>query len=565
MLSVLKISNLALVEDLTWELGSGLVCVTGETGAGKSIIVGALKLILGERADRGLVRSGEDSCTVEAVFQLANVDQVNAKLAEFGASPCDDDTLIVKRTVSVSGGNRQFVNCSPATLQVLKALGQYLVDLHGPHEHQSLMRQERQLSMLDAYAEDGAHLEKYHAAFRRMSEAAHELEEVSGDDRAAAQQADLLRYQVEEITAAELRPEEEEEVEQRYKIASNSQRMLELCGRVAGRLGDVLGALSEIQKEIPEIGRIDPKIGELTSGFEPTHLELQAIEEGINHYVEQLELDPAEAARLEERIHTIESLKRKYGRTVEEVIAFGADAAEKLAKIEGRDEEVERLAAEVAKAKKEVGAIGKKLSAARKKAAPNLANEISGHLEDLGFERSQFEVALNPLETPGAHGLEEADFLFAPNPGEPANPLRLTASSGEMSRVMLAVKSALANQDAIPLLVFDEIDANVGGGIAQAVGAKMASLGETHQVISITHLPQVAALAGRHYVVNKEFEKDRTRSKMREVAEEERVGELVRMLGGSADSAEAHARSLLGVEPKVAKRPAPKKKRKAKT
>ena len=300
--------------------------------------------------------------------------------------------------------------------------------------------------------------------------------------------------------------------------------MLELCGRVAGRLGDVLGALSEIRRDLPEIGRIDPKVAEITAGFEPTQLELQAIEEGINDYVEDLELDPGEAARLEERIHVLETLKRKYGRTVAEVMAFGADAAAKLAKIEGRDEEVERLTALVAEAKKAVAAVGKRLSAVRAKAGQELAEEISGHLEGLGFERSQFEVALNRLDCPGAHGIEEADFLFAPNPGEPANPLRLTASSGEMSRVMLAVKSALANQDAIPLLVFDEIDANVGGGIAQAVGAKMASLGETHQVISITHLPQVAALAGRHYVVQKEFDKERTRSVLREVEGEGRVG-----------------------------------------
>ncbi len=546
MLSVLKISNLALVEDLTWELGSGLVCVTGETGAGKSIIVGALKLILGERADRGLVRSGEESCTVEAVFHLANAEQVNAKLAEFGADPCDEDTLIVKRTVSVSGGNRQFVNCSPATLQVLKALGQYLVDLHGPHEHQSLMRQERQLAMLDAYAESGELVGEYRAAFRALREAEMGLEEISGDGRAAAQQEDLLRYQVEEIAGAHLRSGEEAEVEQRYKLASNSQRMLELCGRVAGRLGDVMGALSEIRRDLPEMGRIDPEVEEITSGFDTAQLELQAIEEGIGGYVEELEMDPAEAARLEERIHVIETLKRKYGRTVEEVMAFGEEAAAKLAKIEGRDEEVERLKAEVAERRKKVLKVGERLSAARAKAAPKLAKEISSHLEDLGFERSQFEVALAGIDAPGANGLEEADFLFAPNPGEPSNPLRLTASSGEMSRVMLAVKSALAKQDAIPLLVFDEIDANVGGGIAQAVGAKMASLGGTHQVISITHLPQVAALAGRHYVVTKFFDKERTRSVLREVEGEGRVGELVRMLGGSAKSAEAHARNLLG-------------------
>ncbi len=263
-------------------------------------------------------------------------------------------------------------------------------------------------------------------------------------------------------------------------------------------------------------------------------------------YVEGLEFDPAEIAALEERINLLESLKRKYGAHLEEIHAFRDEAAAKLAKIEGRGEELDRLQEEIKTTRKRADTAAMKLSQKRRKAAPKLAREIGAHLTELGFKRAKIEVLLEPLGEPGAGGIEVADISFAPNPGEPSKPLRLIASSGEMSRVMLAVKSALAKQDSIPLLVFDEIDANVGGEIAQAVGAKMASLGESHQVISITHLPQVAALASCHYFVSKEFGNERTRTVMRRVENDERVTEIARMLGGKAESARAHAESLLG-------------------
>lgn len=549
MLTTLSIRNLALVESLVWELGAGLVCVTGETGAGKSIIVGALKLVLGERADRDLIRNGEDACTVEAVFHLGNVGEVNEVLAASGLEPCDGDQLIIRRVISVSGQNRQFVNCSPVTLQVLKSIGQYLVDLHGPHDHQSLNSRDRQLAMLDAGAGAEKALVTYREAHRHWRHLATELDELSRSEQAGTQELDLLRFQVEEIDAARLRPDEEEPLYQRYRMAQNSTRLVELAGGalelLAGEGQSILSQLSDLRKVLRDLERTDKGVTERTQSFESAFVELEELESSLQEYSESLEFDPQSVAEAEERINLIETLKRKYGGTLERVLDHRDACAAKLGRHEGRGEELERLGKALSAARETVDAAGLALAQLRRKAAPRLAREVARHLADLGFKQSKFSVDLTPLPQPGAHGTEEVDFMFAPNPGEPAKPLRVIASSGEMSRVMLAVKSALAKEDSIPLLVFDEIDANVGGEIAAAVGRKMGELGANHQIISITHLPQVAALAKFHYVVTKLVEKDRTRSDLQPVTGEQRVDEIARMLGGKSASARAHAQSLL--------------------
>lgn len=549
MLTTLSIRNLALVDALTWQLGAGLVGVTGETGAGKSIIVGALKLVLGERADRDLIRNGEDSCTVEAVFEPAQLEEINAALEEAGLDPCEGGQLIIKRVITTAGQNRQFINCAPATLTVLRNVGQHLVDLHGPHDHQSLNSRDRQLAMLDASAGAEAGLAQYREAWQQWRQRFQERQDLSRAENASLQELDLLRFQVEEINTANPRPDEEEPLLQRYKMAGNSTRLADLSAAALGVLQDgdnsILTKLTDLRRALRDLERIDRGVTEITAGFETAFVELEELERGLLDYHDTLEFDPQEIARLEERINTLENLKRKYGGTVERVLDHRDHAAAKLGKIEGRGEELERLANELAKARESVDALGLTLGQLRRKAAPRLAREVARHLADLGFKQSKFSVGLTPLPQPGALGLEETEFQFAPNPGEPSKPLRVIASSGEMSRVMLAVKSALAKEDSIPLLVFDEIDANVGGEIAAAVGRKMAELGQHHQIISITHLPQVAALANWQFVVRKIVQKDRTHSQLNLVEGDDRVNEIARMLGGKAESAIAHARNLL--------------------
>jgi DNA repair protein RecN (Recombination protein N) len=549
MLTLLKIKNLALVEELNWEIGSGLVGVTGETGAGKSVIIGALKLILGERADRSLIRTGEESCTVEASFTVTNEDEINAYLEEHGFESCEDGGLVIKRVFNAGGGNKQFVNCSAATLSILKGIGNMLVDLHGPHDHQSLLSQERQFAMLDYIAQAEKVVGRYPEAWRQWSGLVQELENLRNSERASAQELDLLKFQVEEIEGAGLKPGEDEALEAQYRITSNATRLLELTrgamGHLSGGRGAIVEQLAELARELHELERLDESVQALTQGFEGARLELEELAGGLAAYAGGLEFDPGELADLERRVDTIETLKRKYGNTVDEIIAFGEEAREKLQKIESRDDEIVRLEGDVEASRKVLDGAGKKLSQVRKKAAPRLAKDIVEHLGALGFKQSVFDVVLLGEAQPGPRGLESVDFLFGPNPGEPSKPLRIIASSGEMSRVMLAVKSALAEQDPIPLMVFDEIDANVGGEIAHAVGATMAALGGQHQVVSITHLPQVAAAAHCHYVVNKEVSGKRTRSRLREVTGDLRVSELARMLGGTGDSERALAEAML--------------------
>jgi DNA repair protein RecN (Recombination protein N) len=323
-----------------------------------------------------------------------------------------------------------------------------------------------------------------------------------------------------------------------------------LSGAAAAALGadesGVLSHLVEVQRLVRDLEKLDQSIRERTQGLENAVMELQELERSLADYAEDLDIDPAEASRLEERVNLFETLKRKYGGDLAAVLAQRDRAAARLDAVENRGERLEQLGAEAAALREATDKAGLALSAKRKKAAPKLAKEIAGQLKDLGFKQSSFELQVVSNKEPGSSGLEGIEFLFGPNPGEPLQPLRQIASSGEISRVMLAVKSALAEQDATPLMVFDEIDANVGGEIARAVGKKMAVLGARHQVVAITHFPQVAALAARHYVVEKEVAGGRTRSRLFPVSGEGRIAELVRMLGGGGESARAMAASLLG-------------------
>lgn len=549
MLASLRIQNLALVEDLEWNLSAGFTSVTGETGSGKSIIIGALKLLLGERADKSLIRSGAESCAVEAIFHLDDTKTINDRLIEQGIEPCVDSQLILKRTFSNSGGNRQFINCCATTLSVLKSAGDGLVDLHGPHDHQSLLSADMQLNLLDSFGGAGSLREEYLSFFRKLSSLQAEHAELSSSEASIEREMDLLQHQTREIESANLQADEEELLLTRYSQAANSRRLIEISNQILGRLAEaddtVLARLAEIQRFYRDLEKIDPAASELAQSHAGAVLELEENVRSLQHYMGQLDTDPGQLAQLEERVTLLETLKRKYGPALADVIAFGEKAAARLHKIESRGTELERLNKEIESTRQLLLETGARLGKKRAIAAPKLANDIQAQLRSLGFKKSGFSIVISPLPMPSSTGLESVEFLFAPNPGEPSKPLKLIASSGEISRVMLAVKTALAAQDQIPLLVFDEIDANVGGEIAHAVGAKMQALGEKHQVLCITHLPQVAALARSQFVVTKEFVNKRTISCLTEVRDDSRIEEIARMLGGKSESALAHAKTLL--------------------
>src|SRR5437764_1914232 len=548
VLTLLRIRNLALVEELEWQLGPGFIAVTGETGAGKSIIIGALQLLLGERADKSLIRTGADLCTVEAVFSGAELQKLNPKLAEAGVEPCEDD-LILKRTLSSTGTNRQFINGSLTTLSVLKNLGDELVVLHGPHYHQSLLSSERQVSLLDSFARAEEQLEEYRKHYRQLQGLRREDSEFNEAESAREQELDLRGHQITEIESAQLVASEEEGIEKCYKLASNSKRLIELASGIANRLSEaddsVLAQLAETQRLLRELEKIDNSIAQFSSAHAAAVVELSEIARTLSAYAEKFDLDPEQLAAVEQRVSLFETLKRKYGGSIADVIAVGEGAAERMRKIEGREAELERLTKDIENVRAQMNRAGEALRTRRTKAAPKLSEKIRRNLRDLGFRQSEFEANLSALDEPRPNGFDLVELLFSPNPGEPLKPLRAIASSGEISRLMLAIKSALAAHDAIPLLVFDEIDTNVGGEIAHAVGAKMRTLGDDHQVICITHLPQVAAAALSHFVVTKDVARGRTFSNLREVTGKNRQEEIARMLGGKSESALTLAASLL--------------------
>src|SRR6266404_1943880 len=535
ILTLLRIKNLALVEELQWQMGPGFIAVTGETGAGKSIIIGALQLLLGERADKSLIRTGADLCTVEAVFTGTDVRRLNPQLAEAGIEACEND-LILKRTLSSTGTNRQFINGSPTTLSVLKNLGDELVDLHGPHDHQSLLSPETQLSLLDSFARAEQQLEEYRTHYRQLQTLLVEHAALDTAETAREQEMDLLRYQITEIKSANLVASEEEEIEKRYKLASNSKRLIELASGIANRLSEaddsVLAQLAETQRLLRELEKIDGSIAQFSSAHAAAVVELSEIARTLSGYAEKFDLDPEQLAALEQRVSLFETLKRKYGGSIADVIVFGERAAERMQKIEGRDAELERLTKDIENVRAQMNRAGETLRKSRRKVAPKLSENIRRNLRDLGFRQSEFEANLSALDEPRPNGFDSVELLFSPNPGEPLKPLR-------------AIASALAAHDAIPLLVFDEIDTNVGGEIAHAVGAKMQTLGRDHQVICITHLPQVAATASSHFVVTKDVARGRTFSNLHEVTGKARREEIARMLGGKSESALKLAASLL--------------------
>ena len=550
-LASLRIRNLALVEDLAWQPGPGLVAITGETGAGKSLLIGALQLLLGERADKSLIRSGADACTVEAAFETADSRELDAWLEEQGTEPCADGQLFLKRTLSAAGSGRQFVNGSPCTLSVLKALGDRLVDLHGPHDHQSLFSREAQTRVLDAYAGAAAVAGDFAAAHRETNRLAGEIEGLRALEQDATLRREMLAHAAREIAEAKLSPGEEEEVVARLRAAGNGQRLLELSSQLEAALGaegdgGLRQALADAIRAARELARLDRSAAALNEALGEVATRIADLENDVRRYAEKIDSDPGTLRELEARADLLQALKRKYGGTIEEIVARGEQAAQDLEEIETRGEKIATLEKEASAAAGRAVKLAKALSAARAKAAPALAKAVTAELRELGFLRAGFGVRLEALAEARAQGAEWAEFEFAPNPGEPVKPLRAIASSGEISRVMLALKSVLAGQDGVPLLVFDEIDANVGGEVAVKVGQKMRGLSAAHQVLCITHLPQVAAAAHRQFSVTKEYDGNRTVTAVGELVGTARVAELARMLGGQdTDSARAHARTLL--------------------
>ena len=547
MLTRLSVRNLAIVESADVEFGGGLTVITGETGAGKSVLMGALELVLGARADASTVRDGAKEARIEAAFAVPGV--VDAFLDAAGLPPCEDGVLLVRRAISATGGGRVHVNDAATTVQTLRALGKLLVDVHGPNDHQSLLEEGFQRGVLDAYGRIDA--KDYTTAWTTLSDLRAKLAELQGDSTDVAEECERLRYAVEELDAAQLTPEDDDELPARHAAAAHAAEILDCANAATAALSEAddsaAAALVGAGARVREMARFHEAAGAWGETIERLTVEVQELAQEIADSASRLDADPEALQALDDRLSFVQRLKRKYAcPDVAALLALRDERARRLADLEGRGARLAALADEIAAAEAAVRAAGAKLTAARTKAAARLARAVTKELHGLGFLRAGFDVSLAP-HAPDATGCDAVDFLFAPNPGEAARPLREIASTGEIARVMLAVKTVVAEHDAIPVLVFDEIDSNIGGEVGRAVGEKLRAVARHHQVIAITHLPQSAVYGARHLAVAKAVSGGRTRSTIQPLEGEARVAEIARMLGGTSLTSvvEQHARELL--------------------
>jgi DNA repair protein RecN (Recombination protein N) len=554
MLTLLRVKNLALVEEASVSFESGLNIITGETGAGKSILIGALYLLLGERADTSSIRADETQCLVEATFHLENPKAVNALLTEAGLEPCEAGQLILRRTVKAAGGGQAFVNDAPVTLPLLKRLGAVLVDLHGPHDHQSLFAPASQLEILDVFARAEKERIPYAAAFAKWHKLLVRREELSADVGNFAAQIDLLAYRVKEIEDAAPVAGEEEKVRAEQQTVGNAQRILELGQQfVQAATEDENSAISTLapaHKALEELARLMPAAKDWPEELCVHTDALAALSGTIQRELSNIDSDPARLEWLDNRLATYDKLRRKYGPGIPEILQTletSQTSQARLKDLQSRDRQKSEVAKEIAATEKELQTLGLAVRKRRAAAAEKLAPAITAELKALGFAHGAFAIQLAPAEVPTASGLDKIEFAFAPNMGEPMRALRAIASSGEISRVMLGIKVVLAEADQIPLLVFDEIDANVGGETAHAVGKKLAETARRRQVIAITHLPPVAACGAHQHAVRKYVKDGRTRTEVVPLDKPARIEELARMLGGRESTSVAlrHASELL--------------------
>jgi len=555
MLESLHIQNYALIDDIELEFGPGFNVLTGETGAGKSIIVGALNLVLGARASAEGVRDGADRARVDAVFRIGAPARDLAAALQESDIALDDGVLILSRVVTPDGRSRAYAGGVPVPLAVLAAIGDELVDLHGQHEHQSLLKPARQLDLLDGFAGAQQAAGAVAAAVSALRDVERDLAALEVDDRERARRVEFLQHEVREIETAGLHPGEEEESRERRDLLTNAERIFELSSRAYATLherdeGAVVDALDAASGDVEELARINNRFTSLAERLAEAREKIEDVAAELREFTTEIEFDPQELEDINARLTLISALKRKYGESIAAVLAYGERAREEVAAFEQRDERLAQLKRQRGALFEEGRRLAGELSEQRKKAARALDKQIAAALAELGMKGGRFETRFERGEL-CATGIDRVEFLLAANPGEPLKPLRHVASGGEISRVMLALKSVFAKADTIPTLIFDEIDAGVGGAVANKVAAKLAELAGSHQTICISHLPQIAAAAQTHFHVAKETQKKRTVTSVARIADEDRVRELARLLDGSVSAVSIeHARSLLAPQAK---------------
>ncbi len=550
MLIELRIRDYAVIHDLTLELGPGLSALSGETGAGKSIIVGALSLLLGERASSDTVRAGAERAMVEAVFDVASHPKLGAQLNDLGID-AEDGLLILRREVAAVGRNRAWINESPTTARTVGELGRSLVDLHGQHEHQTLLRKDTQRRILDAFGEADQDASAVEEAFEELSKLEARLKELQEHRRELAGRVDFLRFQMSELEEANVQPGEEEALVDESRRLENSEELLGEATRVHTELYSTEGAITE---KVAALAQTLARLTEWDPALEGPHQELQEayhalaeVGRDLSNYAGGLRHDPGRLEEVRSRLDVIHSLKRKYGPTSEDVVASRDRVRAELDEVEDGRWDEDTLVADVDRTRSTLIEAAASLSEKRREAAARLEEEVEALLPDPGLPAGTFRVRMETFPDVKSRGAEDVEFLVSVNKGFPPTALARVASGGELSRVMLTLKAILAQVDQVPTLVFDEIDAGIGGQVASLVAAKLKDVARYHQVFVVTHLPQLASRARSHLLVEKNEGEGLAETEVKGLTGDARVREIARMLGGDPESetSQNHARELL--------------------
>ena len=576
MLRELHISNLAVISDARIELAAGLNCFTGATGAGKSLVIGAVEILLGLRTPSEMLRSGADEGRVSGVFEVkdpALLKQIDS-ITDSDAGAHGGELLITRRLYA-SGRTSVSLNGHPITLGMLKSVAEHLVDVHGQHDHQYLLKPSNQLDVLDQFAGIQELRAKYHDTYLKLQDARRRLDELTAGRTLRQQQLDLYRFQADEIDAAELDAAEYEELKARATVLTHLEKIKKDAGAVHGALyeadGSVLERLTMIVGVLSELSQYDQNLKGVAQTIRDTTVQLEDSAFDLGRYLDKLDLDPTELAEVNERLTLINRLLNKYGDPIKATLDYRAEIGAKVAQMERATEDLSSLQEEIDPLARELTTLGNELSAKRRAAAHKLAPLIERQFTELGMDKARFSIVLESLSQPGAEapgsrsGFDTIEFFAQTNPGLTPQPLRKIASGGELSRIMLALKSVLARGDRVSVLVFDEIDANVGGRLGAVIGNKLRELAAHHQVLCITHLPQIACYADRHLTVRKETAGEQTRTAVKPVEVPERIEELAEMIGGQriSETTRAQARELLDAASSSTTDPAPTRPRRS--
>lgn len=543
MLIDLDIQNIALIEQLDIEIKRGMTVLTGETGAGKSILIDAVNLLLGERTNKSLVRYGTEKARVQGLFDVS--EKVQNLLAEQGVD-AEDQQVIISREITAEGKSFCRINGVITTQNVLRELGAYLINIHGQHDNQALLNPAKHIDFLDEYAKTDLTL--FSELYKKRREILKNIERLSENEQERIRKADLLEYQVNEIEAAKLVPGEKEELAEQKNIISNAEKLASAINEAYNCLYEENSAYDAVSRAcgaLENISGIDTALDGILAKISDV---LYIIEDSVHElrgHADDVEFDENVLNDIEERLDLITKLERKYGGNIEKVLEYSKNAAAELAELSNADETVLKLKEELAELEKNISAEGRKITQHRKSAAKQLQKEIEKSLSELDMPKVRFEAAVEPLGEYTAKGADSVEFLICPNVGEQLKPLAQIASGGELSRVMLAVKSILA--DSVDTLIFDEIDTGVSGSAAQKIAKKLSQLAKNKQVICVSHQPQLAAIADNHYMIEKHTDKDRTVTNIRELSKEDRIMELARIIDGDniTETAVNHAKEML--------------------